>query len=316
MTTLTDREAQQQTTHRDAQSTTPWEVRFTDVKAWVQALDKHVDRDLIEDNEVYFSVTAGVATQEQVEGRPAPAATARAPTSPRYVEASYVARGKLQKLSVACGVSWSREAPTDVARELYAPTVQECAENVQAAVRAVSVALSHHPHLEVNSGAALHLHAIDDGPWVAYAGTSIEAPPRETCGVCGVEIHFTNERWRDERGRYEVLRRVMFSPRKVLARAWAAEVQLYDCRHRRSKKRRSGWRPRQACPDRPSAMSLIRSACCTLNGAARWANTHCSATRRATGSQRKGTHRCLSICASHCQRSTGGRYDLARRAAA
>jgi hypothetical protein len=205
MTTLTDREAQQQTTHRDAQSTTPWEVRFTDVKAWVQALDKHVERDLIEDNEVYFSVTAGVATQEQVEGKPGPGGHREHPYfASRYVEASYVARGKLQKLSVPCGVSWSREAPTDVARELYALTVQECAEAVQAAVRAVSVALSHHPHLEVNSGAALHLHAIDDGPWVAYAGTSIEAPPRETCGVCGVELHLSNGAWRDESGRFEV----------------------------------------------------------------------------------------------------------------
>jgi hypothetical protein len=205
MTTLTEREATELTRRRDVASVTPYEVRFTDVKAWVQALDKHVERDLIEDNEVYFSVTAGVATLDQVDGKPGPGGHRPSPYfAARYVEASYVARGKLHKLSVYCGVSWSREAPTDVARELYAPTVRECAEAVQAAVRAVSVALSHYPHLEVNSGAALHLHAIDDGPWVAYAGTSIEVPPRETCGVCGETIHFTNGHWRDESGRFEV----------------------------------------------------------------------------------------------------------------
>lgn len=219
MTTLTDREAQQQTTHRDAQSTTPWEVRFTDVKAWTQALDKHVERDLVEDNEVYFSVTAGVATLDQVDGKPGPGGHRPSPYfASRYVEASYVARGKLQKLSVPCGVSWSREAPSDHARALYAPTVQECAEAVQAAVRAVSVALSHHPHLEVNSGAALHLHAIEDGPWVAYAGTSIEAPPRETCGVCGVELHYSNGAWRDDSMRSEVVVDLGYRPGTRLRR--------------------------------------------------------------------------------------------------
>lgn len=214
MTLLTDREAQQATSRRDAQAITPWEVRFTDVKAWAEALEKHVDRGLIEDNEVWFSITAGIASLDQVEGKPSPGGHREVPYfASRYVEASYVARGKLHKLSVYCGCSWVREAPTETAQRLKAGMVQECADNVQAAVRAVSVALSkHHDQLEVNSGAALHLHNMDDGPWVAFPGTTIEAPPAETCGVCGVAIYHANEHWRDESGRFEVVVDMGFRP--------------------------------------------------------------------------------------------------------
>jgi hypothetical protein len=230
MTTLTDREAQQTTSTRDVANATPWEVRMTDVKSWAEALDRHVERNLIEDNEVWFSITSGVATLNEVEGKPVPGGHRENPYfASRYVEVAYTARGKLHKLSVYCGVSWQREAPTEAARAITAALVQQCAEMVQVNVRAVSVVLSRHPQLEVHSGAALHLHAMDDGPWVAYPGTSIETPPSETCGVCGVPIHYSNERWRDERGRYEVLREVhgRFGPRKVLEHVHGpAEVQL------------------------------------------------------------------------------------------
>ncbi len=206
MTQLTDREAQQQTSRRDAQSVTPWEVRFTDVKAWAEALDKHAGRDLIEDNEVWFSVTSRVATIDQVEGKPTPGGHREAPYfAARFVEVSYVARGKLQKLSVYCGVSWQRESPSETARALKAVMVQQCAEAVQMAVRAVSVVLSRHPQLEVHSGASLHLHAMDDGPWVAGPGAQIEAPPTVQCGVCGEALHFANGAWRDERGKAEAM---------------------------------------------------------------------------------------------------------------
>jgi hypothetical protein len=135
-----------------------------------------------------------------------------------YVEVSYVARSKLQKLSVYCGVSWQREAQSETARALKAVMVQQCAEAVQMAVRAVSVVLSRHPQLEVHSGASLHLHNIDDGPWMAGPGTHVDVPPTETCGVCGVEIHFSNEHWRDDDMRYEVLKDVAgrYGKRKAL----------------------------------------------------------------------------------------------------
>lgn len=202
MTLLTDREAQGTTSTRDVANATPWEVRMTDVKAWAAALDKHVERGLIEDNEVWFSITAGSATQEQVDGKPGPGGHRDEPYfASRYVEASYTARGKLHKLSVYCGVSWKYEPSNDEARAFMAARVQECAQNVQEAVRAVSVALSRHPHLEVNSGASLHLHAIEDGPWVAYPGTRIDAPVTDTrCGVCDALLHQVRGTWRDESG--------------------------------------------------------------------------------------------------------------------
>lgn len=206
MTTLTDREAQSATSTRDVANMTPWEVRMTDVKAWATALDKHVERNLIEDNEVWFSVVAGIATLDQVEGKPSPGGHREVPYfASRYVEASYVARGKLHKLSLYCGCSWVREAPSEAALALRAQMVRECAEAVQAGVRAVSVALSKHPQLEVNSGAALHLHAMDDGPWVARPGTSVETPPEVLCGVCGVPLHLSNGAWRDDSMRAEVV---------------------------------------------------------------------------------------------------------------
>lgn len=205
MTTLTDREAQQTTSTRDVANATPWEVRMTDVKAWAAALDKHVDRGLIEDNEVWFSITSGIATLNEVEGKPSPGGHREVPYfASRYVEVAYTARGKLHKLSVYCGVSWQREAPSEAAAALKAALVQQCAEAVQVATHAISVVLSRHPQLEVNSGAALHLHAMEDGPWVAVAGTSIETPPAVSCGVCGVAIHWSNEHWRGDDGRFEV----------------------------------------------------------------------------------------------------------------
>lgn len=205
MTLLTDREAQVVTQRRDVASTTPYEVCFTDVKAWAAALEKHIARGLVEDNEVWFSVTSGVATLEQVEGKPAPGGHREVPYfAARYVEVAYTARGKLNKLSVYCGCSWQREAPSDEARRLRAAMVQECAEAVTTAVNAVSKVLGRHPQLEVNSGASLHLHNMDDGPWSAYPGTLIEMPPEVLCSVCGAALHFANERWRDEDGRYEI----------------------------------------------------------------------------------------------------------------
>lgn len=219
MTTLTEREATEATHRRDAQSVTPWEVRLTDVKAWAEALDKHVERGLVEDNEVWFSVTSSVATVDQVEGKPTPGGHREAPYfASRFVEVSYVARSKLQKLSVYCGVSWQREAQSETARALKAVMVQQCAEAVQMAVRAISVVLSRHPQLEVHSGASLHLHNIDDGPWMAGPGTQVDVPPSETCGVCGVEIHYSNQHWRDDDMRYEVLKDVSgrYGKRKAL----------------------------------------------------------------------------------------------------
>lgn len=203
MTLLSDREAQAVTTRRDAQQAGNFEVRMTDVAAWKRALDADMYHGAVEDGIVWFSVTTLPATLDQVEGKPVPGGHHEARYfGARFVEANYLARGQMQKLSVYCGVSWIQEAPNEIARQHVAPKVQACAEAVQEAVRAVSVVLSRYPQLDVRSGASLHLHNLDE-PWVAGPGTRIEAPPEVQCGVCGVAIYWANDAWRDEQGKAE-----------------------------------------------------------------------------------------------------------------
>jgi hypothetical protein len=204
MTTLTDREATEATRRRDAQQAGNFEVRHTDVNPWVEALEADLKLDAVQDNICWLAITTGAASLDQVEGRPVPGGSRTVPYfGSRYVEANYIARGAMQKLSVYCGIVWVTESPSETARSLRQAQIEATAEKLQERLRAVQVALGRHPELQVRSGGALHLHN-PDSPWVAYAGTSIEAPPRATCGVCGVEIHFTNEHWRDASGRFEV----------------------------------------------------------------------------------------------------------------
>lgn len=202
--TLLDHEIDDATHRRDAQQTGNFEVRFTDVKAWVLALNADVELDAIEDNIVWFAITTGAASLNQVEGKPVAGGHREVPYfGSRYVEANYIARGQMQKLSVYCGIVWQTEPPNERAEALRAQQVRETAEALQEAARGVSVALGRHKHLEVRSGGAMHLHNPAE-PWLAHPAQTIEGPPSETCGVCGVELHFSNERWRDDSSRYEV----------------------------------------------------------------------------------------------------------------
>lgn len=218
MTTLTEREATEATHRRDAQQTGNFEVRHSDVKAWVAALEADVKLDAIEDNIVWLAITTGPASLDQVEGKPAPGGSRTVPYfGSRYVEANYIARRAMQKLSVYCGIVWVTEAPTETARQLRLKQIEQTAETLQSELRGVQVALGRHPQLQVRSGGSLHLHN-PDAPWLAHPAQSIDVPPFETCGVCGVEIHFSNEHWRDNDMRYEVLKDVAgrYGKRKAL----------------------------------------------------------------------------------------------------
>lgn len=204
MTTLTEREATEATRRRDAQQAGNFEVRHTDVKPWVDALEQDLALDAVQDNICWLAITTGPASLDQVEGKPVPGGSRTVPYfGSRYVEANYIARGGMQKLSVYCGIVWVTESPSETARNLRQPQIQATAETLQERLRAVQVALGRHPELQVRSGGALHLHN-PDSPWLAYPIESIEVPPSETCGVCGAVIHYSNDAWRDDSMRSEV----------------------------------------------------------------------------------------------------------------
>lgn len=205
MTTLKERETTEATRHRDAQQASNFEVRHTDVKPWVAALEADLALDAIQDGIVWLAITTGPANLDQVEGKPVPGGSRTVPYfGSRYVEANYIARGAMQKLSVYCGIVWVTEAPTETARQLRSKQIEQTAEKLQEELRGVQVALGRHPELQVRSGGALHLHN-PDAPWLAYPTESIEAPPEVTCGVCGEALHWANDAWRDERGRTEAV---------------------------------------------------------------------------------------------------------------
>lgn len=204
--TLLEHEIADATHRRDAQQTGNFEVRFTDVKAWVMALDADVELGAIEDNIVWFAITTGAASLNQVEGKPTAGGHREVPYfGSRYVEANYIARGQMQKLSLYCGIVWASEPPNERAEALRAQQVRDTAEALQEGVRGVSVALGRHKHLEVRSGGAMHLHNPAD-PWLAHPAQRIEEPPSVACVVCETAIHFSNGRWRDEAGKYETWR--------------------------------------------------------------------------------------------------------------
>jgi hypothetical protein len=160
---------------------------------------------VIEDNVIWLSLTAHIATVEQVAGRPILGGTRDGSRyfGSRYVEASYVERGRMVKLSHYCGITLREDAPPGMDRSSYTERLKETATRLQETLSAVNAALGRYPHLEVFTGGSLHLHNPGE-VWTAKPGDEIEAPPETTCGVCGCVLHLSNEYWRDAAGKFEV----------------------------------------------------------------------------------------------------------------
>lgn len=207
MMNYTDDEAQAQTSRRDAKSVGNFEVRFTDVDSWVNALELDEKVGAIADDIVWVSVTAATATFDEVAGRMMPGGSRHNPLfASRYVEATYIARGQLQKLSKYCGISWQAEPPSAKGRENMAPRVQECAQAIQETTRALEVVLSGHPELQVRYGGSMHLHNLDEA-WMAGPHGKVEPPEKPKCAYCGVDIYWANGHWRGPDRKFEVYTR-------------------------------------------------------------------------------------------------------------
>lgn len=200
---LTEREQQDLTRHRDAQSANAHEVHFTDVDAWAASLERDL---LCLDNPViWYSITVGPSTLDQAAGHPVLGGDRlHRYFGSRYVEASYQARGAMHKLSRYCGIVLRDEAPANIARQAET-RLKETAEAMQLALRQVSVVLGRHPGLDVRSGGAMHLHNPHE-PWQAHPNEAIEALPETRCGVCNVVLHLAGGIWKDERNRTEETR--------------------------------------------------------------------------------------------------------------
>ena len=186
-----DAELRDQTSRRDAQSVGTFEVRYTGPEPWIAALKADYRLKAIADSTVWLSVVGGYASLEQVAGGWRPGAERNSPDfRSRYVEASYIARGQMTKLSAYCGV-----APVNLTGAASRALGEATGLRIQETARKVQSALSRMPGLDVRSGGALHLHDAGD-PWMAMPETSIEALPEVTCAACGEDIYFANDAWR------------------------------------------------------------------------------------------------------------------------
>lgn len=189
----TDAELRDQTRNRDSRSIAPFEVHFTHPDPWVRDLEKDAAAGAIDHNVVRTAVTSSPAHWSQAPGSPQRAFDTRPMVwhRSRYVEASYVARGQMVKLSAYCGIAWSAAHDEP---ESSRPWSEATGLLIQAAARRVLVAMSRIPDLDVRNGESLHLHAAD--PWVAGVQEQIDPLPELNCATCLQPVYYANGLWR------------------------------------------------------------------------------------------------------------------------
>lgn len=195
---IDDAELRDATHARDAQRVGAYEVRFTDPTAFIDSLKADAALQAIEDQLVWLSITSGVASLDDVEGKWTPGGRRAVQTyRSRYVEASYLARGQLVKGSFFAGVAWAEgPPPTIAARERTEAT----ALRLQETTRQVQSALSRIAGVDVRSGGAMHIHDLQD-PWAAHPQETIETPDELVCATCSQPIYFANKAWRHKASR-------------------------------------------------------------------------------------------------------------------
>lgn len=199
MTTL--RESMEATHKRDASVSAP-EIRFTNPGDWIAELKADAALDAIADNLCRVAIVNSTATTEQVEGRWTPGGLRPVLTYlSKHLEATYLARGQLVKLSCYCGVALKDNVTDPEWIEAGRSLTEATAKALQQALRRVQTALA--PlGLEVRGGG----FAIPDGAWTAHPDGAIEAPPTLTCATCNERIYHSNNAWRHEdTGQAEVL---------------------------------------------------------------------------------------------------------------
>lgn len=182
--------------------TTIFENRFTveTLGGFLQELERDAQLGAISDNIVRMTLRRAEATYRMLDPDHMMARTNQ-PLAwwfvARFLEASYTARGQLQKLSAYGGLAFNKvtflavdprkTALADQYEALNEPTNRRLAElayKVQKVVEAHS--------LDLRSGATF----IEDGPWIADPFSPIEPIPTPTCATCGEDIYEANDQWR------------------------------------------------------------------------------------------------------------------------
>jgi hypothetical protein len=182
--------------------TTIFENRYTTetLGAFLEELERDAGLDKITDKIIRLSLRRGVGSYRMLNPDHMMARTDQ-PLAwwfvARYVEATYIARGQLQKLSAYGGLAFNKvtflavdpqkTALADLYEGLNDPTTRRLAE---LAYKVQKVARAH--ELDIRSGATF----IEDGPWIADPFSPIEPIPEPTCATCGEDIYEANDQWR------------------------------------------------------------------------------------------------------------------------
>lgn len=199
---MTLAELRDETRRRDAQSLTPFEAHYDNPEAWIRDLERDHENGAVTDGIIWAGITGGAATLEQAYGRWLPGGNREAVGYRlRYVSAAYIARGQITALKVFCGVVYNGDALPKGAQEMTAAT----ALAINQASWKVQKALSRMTDVDIRNGSALHLHNLDGSAWQPHPNDSIDPLPELTCAVCGMALHWANERWRDTSGAFEAL---------------------------------------------------------------------------------------------------------------
>lgn len=208
-------ELRDRTRSRDAQDVRTYEVRFTDPDAFLADLMADAKRGSVEDEILRLSIVKQPASVGDVyradpdradKGDLEAFDKRRSSYDKRLVEASYIARGQMVKLSVTCGITIDLDAgilgkASENNRQFAADRTRECAEALNELVNKILRRVE--PlNLDVRGGGLY----VEAGPWHHTAESAIESFPEERCATCHAAIRFANGDWRHQStGRTDVL---------------------------------------------------------------------------------------------------------------
>lgn len=187
-----------------------FEVRYSRPDEWLRELQTDVADDVVEDGLARIAITHSQATEADLRPWMKGSPDGGRPTLPwftvRWVQAAYVARGQLVKLSGHCGVicliadamssglGWKHKSPPaqEERRQVWMKTNRET-EDVELALSRQLTESVEALGLKVRTG---NMHGFDPN-WRAQDVNEIMAPaPQTNCATCSQPIYFSNEQWR------------------------------------------------------------------------------------------------------------------------
>lgn len=206
MTSPSPAELRDRTRRRDAQSVSSHQVHLTNPQEFGEELVADYNLGVIADNILRIAITDLPAHLNDIVDSPAPGGDRMGiPFLRKFVEASYIARRQLTKLSVYCGVvidESSSLSPTAPIRAKGATLTLATLAKIAEATYRVQALAAKCPDLDVRGGGVY----VSTGDWTADPKLSIATPPEPRCAVCDVPIHLASGHWRDATGRFDVMR--------------------------------------------------------------------------------------------------------------